>query len=268
MSSGAYLDHLAVASEDWSELWPRYRVDLGGEWVSGEVGFGFSPGQVRYANDMKIEVLAPHGWEENDFLRRFLDRRGPGPHHVTFKVPDINAAIEEVRAAGYEPVGIDLRDAHWKEAFLHPKDGPGIVVQLAEAPHEWDSPPPDGFPDAAGPQASLDYLALAVADVTAAHALFTGLLSGEESCHGRDDVYDADWIELAWPNGGRIRLIDLALAGDEMREWVGSDRGRLHHAAFSTPTAATIADAKPLGDGRYEVAPEANFGVRLVLSAT
>ena len=263
----AYLDHLAVAAESWDELWPRYRVELGGEWVSGELGFGFSPAQVRYANGMKVEVLSPEGWEQNDFLRRFLDRRGPGPHHVTFKVPDILEAIDTVRAAGYEPVGIDLRDAHWKEAFLHPKDAPGIVVQLAEAPHEWDSPPPADMPDAAGEQATFDYLALAVADVGRAHALFAGLLDGEETCHGRDDVYDADWIELGWKKGGgRIRLIDLSLAGDDVRAWVGAESGRLHHAAFTVAGAADLADAKPLGDGRYEVAAEANLGVRLVIS--
>ena len=253
--AGAKLDHLAVAAESWDDLWPRYRADLGGEWVSGEQGFGFSPAQVRFANGMKVEVLAPHRWEHNDFLRRFLDHRGPGAHHVTFKVPDIKGAITDARSRGYEPVGIDLRDPNWKEAFLHPKDGPGIVVQLAQAKHEWDTPPPTDFPPAEYPQATLDYVGLAVADIAAAHALFARMLNGEETCHGWDDTYEADWFELSWETGGRIRLYDLGESG-------------LHHVAFSTPNAADVPDAKQLDDDRWEISPEANLGVRLTLTST
>ncbi len=92
--AGTYLDHLAVAAETWDDLWPRYRTDLGGGWVSGGPTYGFASAQVRYANGMKIEALMPFEWERNDFLRRFLDHRGPGPHHMTYKVPDIEVAID------------------------------------------------------------------------------------------------------------------------------------------------------------------------------
>src|SRR3954454_6903271 len=142
------LDHVAVATEDQHDAWPRYAGDLAGRWGAGGATPGFWSGQVSYANGMKVEVLEPHMVEQNDFLRRFLDRNGPGPHHVTYKVKDIVAALELVEAAGYRPVSVDISNPNWKEAFIHPKDAPGIVVQLAWSSGDggWISPPPEDFP--------------------------------------------------------------------------------------------------------------------------
>lgn len=254
MADACYLDHLAVASEHWDELWPRYRSELGGTWVSGDHGGGFAPAQLRYANNMKLEVLMPYEPEHNDFLRRFLDRRGPGPHHITFKVPNIVDKIAQVEAAGYTPVGVDLRDPGWKEAFLHPKDAPGIVVQLAEAPLEWSAPEPSPFPPASiSPPASFDYVGLAVSDVPKALALFVDLLDGATVGTGRDELYRLNYTELSWTSGGVIRVFETDAPS------------ALHHAAFTVPNAGSVAGAKSLDDGRFEIAPDANFGVRLVL---
>jgi methylmalonyl-CoA/ethylmalonyl-CoA epimerase len=243
----AKLDHLAVAAETWDELWPRYAGDLGGKWLSGGPTFGFASAQVVYANGMKVEALMPYEWERNDFLRRFLDSRGPGAHHMTFKVPDILAAIDAAQAAGYRPVGIDLSDPGWKEAFLHPKDAPGIVIQLAQSAGEWESPPPPNFPTARVEPATLDYVAHAVTRLDDGVRLYRDLLNGEETNQGDK------WIEYAWSSGGVVRVFaDPAIPQG------------VHHVAFTTVAAADVPDAKPTGEG-YEVAPEANLGVRLLL---
>lgn len=242
----AVLDHLAVAAETWEQLWPRYRVELGGTWVSGDrsPGAGFGPAQLRFANGMKIELLQPVRPEDNDFLRRFLDGRGPGPHHITFKVPDIVAKLAEVEEAGYRPVGVDLRDPNWKEAFIHPKDGPGIVVQLAEAGEEWASPPPDGFPDTTAAPAAFEYLAIGAADFDRARSLFCDLLDAAVTGKAHDERYGFDYVELSWPSGGVIRLFE-------------ADSSGLHHACFR----AAGASGEPV-----DVAAEVNLGVRLSLS--
>ncbi|HUR76698.1 MAG TPA: VOC family protein [Acidimicrobiales bacterium] len=258
---GAELDHLAVAAETWDELWPRYRGDLGGDWVAGGPSLGFASAQLRYANGMKIEVLAPQNWERNDFLRRFLDRRGPGPHHMTFKVPAIEKALEASEAAGYRPVGVDLSDPGWKEAFLHPKDAPGVVIQLAQSAGEWDSPSPVNLPAARVEASEFLYVGHAVTRFDDGVRLFAGLLNGEERTRGHDDLLDADWIEYFWSAGGVVRVF-------AMPAWLGGDVGRLHHAAFATREPEAMRDAKPTGDGRYEVAPEANLGTRLMVSAS
>ncbi len=144
---GVVLDHVAHAVHHWGEVWGRYATDLGAEWNSGGPGAGFAPGQVRFGNGARVELLMPYDTAVNDFLERFLRSNGPGPHHLTFKVADIGSAIEQARRSGWEPIGIDLSDPEWMEAFLHPKQATGVVVQLAQAPGGgWTSPPPDDYP--------------------------------------------------------------------------------------------------------------------------
>lgn len=263
---GADLDHVAVAAERAADAWPRYAGGLGGRWAGGGVSPGFWFGQVRYANGMKVEVLEPFEVERNDFLRRFLDRNGPGVHHLTYKVPDIEAALAAAEAGGYRPVAVDLSDPDWKQAFLHPKDAPGVVVQLAQGgssdDEEWGDEPPPGFPAPAErlPEpAALVRVVHAVADLDEGLALFAGLLGGDEVGRGDDG---APWVDLAWPGPGRLRLVHAtgALAG-----FLAGRTGRAHHLAFRRAEAGAVAGAAPVGEGAFEVAPEANLGVRLRL---
>lgn len=255
MIAGADFDHVAVAAERWADAWPRYVGELGGAWVAGGPEVGFASAQVRFANGMRLEVLEPHEPERNDFLRRFLDHSGPGPHHLTFKVPDLADALTRVDAAGYRPVGVSLEHDDWKEAFLHPKDGPGIVIQLAQSSGAWSSPAPDNLPRSRPPHpASLDRVTHAVASLDAGLRLFQGLLGGTINDAGEDD--GARWVELGWPGPGRVRVTAPTNASSPLRSWLGDRAGRLHHLAFTLPGATTAA----------EVAPEQNLGVRLLLA--
>jgi hypothetical protein len=70
---------------------------------------------------------------EDPFLRRFLDRRGAGAHHLTFKVDNLDASLTRLHRAGYTPVDVSLSNPLWKEAFLRPRDAHGTIVQLAES---------------------------------------------------------------------------------------------------------------------------------------
>ena len=263
------LDHVAVAVERHTDAWPRYAGDLTpARWIGGGGTSGFASYQVEYANGMKVEVLEPYLVEQNDFLRRFLDRNGPGPHHLTFKVKDIAAALELAEAAGYRPVGVDLSNAWWKEAFLHPKDAPGVVVQLAESNEggDWggDREAPGWLPQPRTPAepASLVHVAHALADLDEGRRLFVDLLGGRPVGEGEAD--GIMWLDLAWPGPGRVRL----LAGEPLRRWLGDRAGRIHHVAFVTRDPDAVDGTTPLGrDGTLEVAPEANHGVRLLLNA-
>lgn len=262
------LDHIAIAAEHHSDVWPRYIGELGAAWVASGEGFGFAPAQVRFAGGMRLEVLEPFDVERNDFLRRFLDRNGPGPHHLTFKLPDLDAAIEGARAIGIEPVGIDRSDPGWQEAFLHPKQAFGIVVQLAQADDGWESPPPPEAPMAhAGSPATLTHVTHIVADLEAAVGLFQGLLDGRpaETFTPGTPVLGGEAVDLAWPGPGRLRLLQPT-PGTPESAWLGGRSGRLHHVAFTVPDPAVVHEAVPVGDGRLEVPPERNGGVRLLLT--
>ena len=128
----AKLDHIAFGVPDAAPAADLLSGHLGGSEHGSGPGGGFVFWQWDFAGGGRIEIIVPDG-PRDGFLYRFLAARGAGPHHVTFKVPDLHAALDRARSLGYEPVGVDDRSPGWKEAFLHPKQAQGIVIQFAES---------------------------------------------------------------------------------------------------------------------------------------
>lgn len=284
----ATLDHVAVAAESWQLAWPRYVETLGGVWVSGGSGPGFAPSQYRFANGARLEVLAPHDPGTNPFLRRFIDRSGPGPHHLTFKVPDLDRAVAAASARGLPPINEDRSDPNWQEAFLHPRLATGIVVQLAQQAAPWAAPAPAGIPPAGDRQATLVRATHVVGDLQQALDLFAGLLGGIPTWAAMSE-HSAVVVDLAWADAPLgLRLVGPPAAGPvpaALTEWLRGAPGRLHHVVFSCPDPFAVPDACPLAagdpakpdstatlgvlpeDGALAlVPPAANLGTRLVLT--
>lgn len=257
------LDHVAIACERLGDAWPRYARDLGGRWLAGGATTGFANGQVTYRNGMKVELLEPHAVESNDFLRRFLDRGGPGPHHLTFKVADIHGALAAADEAGFPPINVFVDDPQWQEGFLHPKVAHGIVVQIAHSEGEgWASPAPAGFPEnAPGRPADLLRVVHAVASLDGALQLFEDLLGGDRTAEGRGP--DGAWVDLAWPGPGRVRLVEAT--GGPLEGWLDGATGRLHHLAFAVDDPAAVEGAQPVGEGAYGIEPDGLTGTRVRL---
>jgi hypothetical protein len=140
----AFLDHLALGTWDIDEVAQEFGKDLGGQQIARFREHSWEGLQLAFEGGIRLEVLQPIENPRDDFLPRFLERSGPGPHHVTFKIPDIEATLEKLKSLDIEPLKVDLSDADWKEAFLHPKLGVGTVVQLAQPGGIWaalvDSP--------------------------------------------------------------------------------------------------------------------------------
>lgn len=214
------LDHVAIATTDIGAALKTVVGDLGGTIFAGGDGYGFRWVQVRIgegAEAMTVELLIEWEPEQNDFLARFLARHGPGQHHLTFKVSDLAATLNRVQQAGFRPVGVNLTDPHWKEAFLQPREAHGTVVQLAQVhgdhpgipelvtaadagdaffePEWWPEPPAR-----AADRGRLRRVVMSTPSLPAAVGFFAGLLDG--------DVVDesAGAVELEWPGGGRVRL--------------------------------------------------------------
>ena len=137
-------DHIAIGLERMADA-PRVLVGaLGGVPDEGAPSREFNWGCWRFHGGGRIEIIEPRG--DEGFLHRFLAQRGPGIHHVTFRVESLSEACAHAEAHGYKIVGYDDSHTDWKEAFLHPKQAQGIVVQLAEgddsdAPRRWQPPP-------------------------------------------------------------------------------------------------------------------------------
>jgi methylmalonyl-CoA/ethylmalonyl-CoA epimerase len=82
--------------------------------------------------DVQVELLA--STDPASPITKFLAKRGPGIHHICYRVPDLDAALAACRRAGYRLVDEQPRigvGGH-RIAFLHPKTTAGILLELTE----------------------------------------------------------------------------------------------------------------------------------------
>jgi methylmalonyl-CoA/ethylmalonyl-CoA epimerase len=81
-----------------------------------------------------VELLAPLA--EDTPIGRFLAARGPGLHHVAYRVPDVAAALGELREAGLRLIDEAPRGGirGSRVAFLHPATAGGILTELVQPP--------------------------------------------------------------------------------------------------------------------------------------
>lgn len=178
-----------------------------------EVAPGFRARQWQLANGMVLEFLDPHGRQGNEFLQRFLDHTGPGAHHLTFRVPDIHEAVASAQREGWQVLYVRADDPGWHEAFFHPREGLGTVLQLTAYPGQQKGIPFDSSSDSSA--VSVEVINLAVADRARALRLFRHVLGGV--------VLDDDL--LRWPNRAAIRLLDAPPSGVRSIEISAADVG-------------------------------------------
>ena len=84
------------------------------------------------AGDASVELLEPR--DASSPVARFLARRGPGIHHICFRVPDLDRTLALCRAAGLRLIDdTPRRGAQGRRiAFLHPRSTAGILLELTE----------------------------------------------------------------------------------------------------------------------------------------
>jgi methylmalonyl-CoA/ethylmalonyl-CoA epimerase len=128
-STAAPLDHVAVAVhsiEDNAHIF---------ELVSGE---SCSPAQtleaqgVRVAFVGNVELLQPLG--PTTTVGRFLERRGPGLHHIAYRTEDLVGELARLEAEGIRLIDRTPRtgaNGH-QVAFLHPSSTGGVLIELVQ----------------------------------------------------------------------------------------------------------------------------------------
>ncbi len=124
------LDHIGIAVHSIEEAAPVFER-LFGQSGSQVVSL---PGQgVDVCFVGAFELLEPRGPDST--VARFLDRSGPGLHHVAYRVVDIRAELDRASANGFRPIDAEPRPgAHGHlVAFLHPKDTGGVLIELVES---------------------------------------------------------------------------------------------------------------------------------------
>ena len=94
---------------------------------------GVEAASMRIGDD-RIELLAPLG--EDTPVGRFLAKRGPGMHHVAYRVNDIAGALADAADEGFELIDEQPRVGLFglRVAFIHPDSVDGVLVELVEPP--------------------------------------------------------------------------------------------------------------------------------------
>jgi len=134
------LDHVAIAVEDLEPAIRLFQGVFGAEFVHGgdDDGLGVRTVQLRLPPGTKIELMT--ALTSDSYLRAYLDKRGPGFHHATLLVGDVEQAIEELTDNGFEVVDTNLAAPKWRETYIRPSSGFGTLIQVADTTKAWTEP--------------------------------------------------------------------------------------------------------------------------------
>ncbi len=125
------VDHVGIAVESIADGEPLLEL-LGAEKIihQADEEQGFTWAYYELGNASRLELLEPIEGRES-FLTGFLESRGPGLHHITLEVADIDTTIELLEADGVRVVDVAEREGY-TEAFIPPGEASGVLLQLME----------------------------------------------------------------------------------------------------------------------------------------
>ncbi len=134
----SYVDHIGIAVEDLDAGLALYRDLLGLKLEAIEIvpSENIRVALLRFGGGAigHLELLAPLG--EHGAVAAYIERYGPGLHHIAVAVPDIEAALERCRVAGLTLLDNKPRPgaAGKMVAFLHPRSGNGVLIEMCTRP--------------------------------------------------------------------------------------------------------------------------------------
>ncbi len=127
------VDHIGIAVRDLDEAVAFYGRAFGvTSWERLELPDRFMSVAVAHLGASFVELIAPTS-DEAAFAK-FLRERGPGMHHVAYRVNDIAAALEQLRAEGVPLIDEMPRPGLHDTlvAFVHPKGAMGVLIELVQ----------------------------------------------------------------------------------------------------------------------------------------
>jgi methylmalonyl-CoA epimerase len=133
----AVLDHVGIAVKDLQAALAFYRDALGlavespEEVASQSVRAHFVP-----VGDSSLELL--EATSPDSAIARYIEKRGPGLHHITLRVDDVSAALVQLKARGVRLVDDQPRPGAEgaRVAFIHPSSAHGVLVELKQSSPE------------------------------------------------------------------------------------------------------------------------------------
>jgi methylmalonyl-CoA/ethylmalonyl-CoA epimerase len=137
MPSILKIDHLALLVDDMDAALDFWHSALGLE-PSQVSEIPAEQSQIAFlpAGDSLIELVRPTS--EDSGLKRYLEKRGPGMHHVCLQVDDIVGLLAHLKEKGVQLINEEPRlgEDGRKYAFVHPKSAFGVMIELYELPSD------------------------------------------------------------------------------------------------------------------------------------
>jgi methylmalonyl-CoA epimerase len=127
------IDHVGVAVQDIDSALALYRDSLGMELVHRETVDEQGVDAALFdVGDAHIELLAPLGPETA--VGKFLARRGPGLHHVAYRVESVEKTLAACTAAGMQLIDQQPRTGirGSRVAFIHPASTGGVLTEIVQ----------------------------------------------------------------------------------------------------------------------------------------
>ncbi len=127
-----HVDHIGVVTDDADGLAELYGTLFDAPAVHEESFDGLRFVFLELAGGSYFELVEPV--QEDTDIGGYLDREGPGIHHVALATEDIEAALDTAREAGVELIDEEPREGAWGHdiAFLHPRDTGGALVEFVQ----------------------------------------------------------------------------------------------------------------------------------------
>ena len=127
------LDHIGIAVKDLDQAMKLYREAFG---IEPDLVYESSYTKAKIAffpiGDVRIELIQPVNPES--VVGRFLEKKGEGIHHVSYRVKDVDRSLAELEMKGVQLIDKKSRKVRENErvAFLHPKSTNGVLVELIQ----------------------------------------------------------------------------------------------------------------------------------------
>ncbi|MFV0463512.1 MAG: VOC family protein [Nostocoides sp.] len=139
MTTVQRIDHIAIAVPDLRAALTLFHDVLGARLVHGgdDPRLDIRTVQLRLPIGIKVELMTPTS--PTSYLQAFLDKKGPGFHHMTIMVDDVEHTIEDMTTAGIDVVDTNLTHPRWRETFVRPSQGFGLL-QVVDSDGDWSTP--------------------------------------------------------------------------------------------------------------------------------
>ncbi|MBA4179144.1 MAG: hypothetical protein C0506_01010 [Anaerolinea sp.] len=239
------IDHISMGAPSWKAQADLLERLLGFKFLhSFQAGphsdFSGSVSQVR-GTGIEFEIIEPAG--PKSFVQKFLDEQGPGLHHITAEVHDLQATCDALEEMGIKPFGGIQDDGLWKLTYIHPRDSGGILWQLF-VPYRF---PDEVDRDAGGGIVGLkrmDHVSLATTGLKKQLEWQTKVFGMVQYSEWTDDSLGYTGAEMSIPGSLlNFEIIQPTRADSFVQKFIDTRRPGMHHVCCEVESVEAAAAA-------------------------